>query len=182
MPKSTSSIQRLPLPVKKAIDDALKTGRFTLDEIRTAITSEFGNEAAPSRSALGRYSQRFEEVGKRMRESREVAGVWAERLGSEPQGDIGKLVMEMLRTMAFDATMELQEPDEDGKVQLDPKSINVLALAMQRLEAAGKWNIQREQAMREAIATEVETKLGAGPRKLDADALALVRKAVRGEA
>lgn len=181
MAKSTSSIQRLPLPVKKAIDDALKTGRFTLDEIRSAITREFGAELVPSRSALGRYSQRFEDVGRRMRESREVASVWAERLGSEPQGDIGKLVMEMLRTLAFDATMDLQEPDEEGRVQLDPKAINSLALAMQRLEAAGKWNLQREQAMRDAIATEVEDKLAKGPRKLDAEALALVRKAVRGE-
>lgn len=182
MAKSTSSIQRLPLPVKKAIDDALKTGRYTLDEIRAAITGEFGAEAAPSRSALGRYSQRFEEVGKRLRESREVASVWAQQLGSAPEGDVGKVVMEMLRTLAFDATMALQEPGEDGAVQLDPKSINTLALAMQRLEAAGKWNLERERAVREAIVVDVEKTLAKGPRKLDAEALALVRKAVRGEA
>lgn len=179
--KSTSSIQRLPPPVKTAIDEALKSGRYTLDEIRRAIANEFGAELAPSRSSLGRYSQNFEKFGERLRESREVARVWAERLGNEPEGDVGKLVMELLRTMAFDATLALQEPDDEGKVQLDPKSINTLALAMQRLEAAGKWNIEREKAMREAIVKDVEDTLSKGPRKLDAEALALVRKAVRGE-
>lgn len=177
-----SSIARLDPQVRDSIDQLLKLGSLTLDEILGQIREAFPQQELPSRSSLGRYSLRFDEIGKKMRESREVARVWADRLGSEPQGDIGKLVMELLRTMAFDATLEMQEPDEDGKVSLDPKSINTLALAMQRLEAAGKWNLQREQAMREALVTEVETKLKSAPRKLDADALKLVRDAIRGEA
>lgn len=177
-----SSIETLDPAVRVGIDGLLKVGRFTLDEILEQIRNEFPQAEVPSRSALGRYSQRFDEIGKRMRESREVAKVWADRLGNEPQGDIGKLVMELLRTLSFDAVLELQEPDEDGKVNLDPKAINTLALAMQRLEAAGKWNLQREQAMREALVGEVETKLKAAPRKLDADSLELVRRAIRGDA
>lgn len=179
--RSKSSIDRLPPPVKRRIAGLLKEGTRTLDELIEVLRAEFPAHA-PSRSSLGRYSQRFEAIGAKMRESREVAKVWADRLGNEPQGDIGKLVMELLRTMAFDATMALQEPDEGGQVQLDPGAINTLALAMQRLEAAGKWNIQREQAMREAIVSDVETTLAKAPRKLDAEALALVRQAIRGEA
>jgi hypothetical protein len=150
-----SSITRLPLPVKRAIDEALKTGRFTLDELRASITAEFGPEVVPSRSSLGRYSQRFEEIGKRMRESREVAQVWADRLGHEPQGDIGKLVMDLLRTMAFDATLAMSEEGEDGEGKaVSPKEINALALAMHRLETAGRHNLEREQAMRKAAFEE----------------------------
>lgn len=146
-----SSISRLPLPVKKAIDDAMKTGRFTLDELRAGIADEFGAAVVPSRSALGRYSQRFEEIGKRMRESREVAQVWADRLGNEPQGDIGKLVMDLLRTMAFDATLAMSEDGEGGEAKpVNPKEINALALAMHRLETAGRHNLEREQALRKA--------------------------------
>lgn len=179
--KSTSSIDRLDPKIKTRVDALLKQGNLTLDGILDQIRVAFPQAEPPSRSALGRYSQKFEEIGKRMRESREVARVWAERLGQEPEGDIGKLVMELLRTMAFDATLEMSEPGEDGKVQLDPKAINALALAMQRLEAAGKWNLQREQAMRAAIVDEVETKLASGPRKLDAQSLKLVRQAIRGD-
>lgn len=175
-----SSIEVLDEDIRSRIDALLKDGRLTLDGILTQIRSAFPDAEVPSRSALGRYSQRFEDIGKRMRESREVAKVWADRLGNEPQGDIGKLVMELLRTMAFDATLELGEPGEDGKVQLDPKAINTLALAMQRLEAAGKWNLEREKAMRAAIVTAVETKLASAPRKLDAESLRLVREAIHG--
>ncbi len=180
MPKK-SSIATLDPEVRQGIDRLLKAGHLTLDQVLGQIRSAFPEADIPSRSALGRYSKRFDEIGKRMRESREVAKVWADRLGNEPQGDIGKLVMELLRTMAFDVTLEMQEPGDDGEVRLDPKAINTLALAMQRLEAAGKWNLQREQAMREALATEVETKLKTGPRKLDAESLDAVRKAIRGE-
>ena len=173
-----STIETLDPAVRESIHCLLKTGRFTLDDVLDQIRETFPGALVISRSALGRYSKRFEEVGKRLRESREVAKVWVDRLGNEPQGDIGKLVMEMLRTMAFDATLDLQE----GDVELDPKAISTLALAMQRLESAGKWNLEREKAMRESVADEVETKLKAGPRKLDAEALALVRHAIRGDA
>jgi hypothetical protein len=145
-----SSIERLPLPVKKAIDDALKTGRFTIDEIVASVRQQFGTEIAPKRSTLGRYKQSFEEVGTKMREAREVAGVWAERLGSEPQGDIGKVVMELLRTMAFDATLTMSEAVEG----VNTKELNALALAMQRLESAGKRNLEREKAIRQAAMEE----------------------------
>jgi hypothetical protein len=174
-----STISRLPLPVRKAIDDALKTGKFTLDEILGSIREQFGDEIAPSRSALGRYSARFEEIGAKLRESREVAQVWAERLGKEPEGDVAKLVMELLRTLAFDLTLSLTEGEADVKAG----DLNKLALVMQRLEAAGKWNIQREEQMRKAVLDEVDQKIegvAKGPRKLDADTLRFVREAIRG--
>lgn len=153
-----SSINRLPLPVKKAIDDAMKTGRFTLDELRAGIAAEFGAAVVPSRSALGRYSQRFEEIGKRMRESREVAQVWADRLGSEPQGDIGKLVMDLLTTMCFDTTLSMSEEGDDGEAKpVNAKELNALALAIHRLETARGHNLEREQALRKAAFEEAAT-------------------------
>jgi hypothetical protein len=173
-----STISKLDPGIRAELDRLLKEDRYTIDQV-TAYLRDMG--AQVSRSAIGRYHQRFEEIGKRMRESREVAKVWADRLGNEPQGDIGKLVMELLRTLAFDVTMEMTEPGEDGRAQLDPKAINTLALAMQRLEAAGKWNLEREKTMREALVVEVETKLQNGPRKLDGEALEVVRRAIRGD-
>lgn len=177
-----SSIDTLDPDIRSRIDALLKQGGLTLDQILGQIRNAYPAAEIPSRSALGRYSQRFEEIGQRMRESREVAKVWADRLGNEPQGDIGRLVMELLRTMAFDATLAMQEPDEEGKISLDPDAINTLSLAMARLEAAGKANLQRESAMRAAVLTDVETRLKAAPRTLDAEALELVRRAIRGEA
>lgn len=145
-----SSISRLPLPVKKAIDDALKTSRFTLDEILASIREQFGDDSAPSRSALGRYSQNFEELGKRMRQSREIASVWVDKLGSEPQGDVGRLVMEMLRNLVFEATGEMY----DSTQPLDLKAVNALALATHRLETANRHSLEREKQQRQAALEE----------------------------
>lgn len=145
-----STIKTLDPAVRDAVDNLLKTNRLTLDQVLEQIRQAFPGAAVISRSALGRYSKRFEEVGKRLRESREVAKVWVDRLGSDPQGDVGKMVMETLRTMAFDATLDMQERDSE----VDPKEIATLALAMQRLESAGKWNLQREKEMRAAALSE----------------------------
>ncbi len=156
-----SSITTLDPEIRERINALLKDGRHTLDEIKQQIAEAFPEAELPSRSALGRYAQRFEEIGKRMRESREVAKVWADRLGNEPQGDVGKLVMEMLRTICFDVTLDLQTGAVD---EVDPKALNMLALAMQRLEAAGKWNLQREQAMREAVLEEAAERVDAAAK------------------
>lgn len=185
MPKSRSSIDRLPLPVKKAINDALKTGQFTFAEIRASIESEFGAEAVPSKSALGRYSQRFEDVGKRLRESREVATVWAQQLGNAPEGDVGKLVMELLRTMAFDATLAMQEPGEDGQAKpIAAKELNALALAIHRLETAGRHSLEREKALqkaaREEAAAAVEKISKAKSAGLSSETAEAIKKAILG--
>lgn len=177
-----SSIDTLDPAVRDAIDQALKSGRLTLDQILGQIRAAFPQAELPSRSALGRYSKRSDDIVRRLRQSREVAKVWMDKLGSEPQGDVGRLVMELLRTAAFDATLELQDAvDDAGKPVFDPKAISTLALAVQRLETAGKANLEREKEMRAALVDEVETKLKAAPRKLDAESYDLIRRAIRGE-
>ncbi|MCX7071201.1 MAG: DUF3486 family protein [Gammaproteobacteria bacterium] len=145
-----SSISTLDPAIRTELDRLLKDDRFTLEQI-AAHLRQLG--AQVSRSALGRYHKRFEESGKKIREAREVAAVWAERLGNEPQGDIGKVVMELLRTLAFDATMQLGE-EGNAEVQISGKEIGALALAMQRLEAASSLSLKREQALRQAAAEE----------------------------
>ena len=181
MPRK-SSIDTLDPAIRERIDALLKGGGATLDDILEQIRSAFPAAEIPSRSALGRYSQKFEDIGRRLRESREVAKVWADRLGHEPQGDVGKLVMELLRTMAFDATLQLQEPGDDGKVSLDPDAINTLALAMQRLEAAGKWNVQRELVARKAALEEAAKKVDqvAKSKGVSADTIDLFRREILG--
>lgn len=155
MPRK-SSISQLDPAVRAELDRLMKDDRFTLEQI-VAHLKQLG--AVVSRSSLGRYHKRFEESGKKIREAREVAAIWTERLGNEPQGDIGKVVIEMLRTMAFDATMQMGQ-DREVETQLDGKAISTLALAMQRIEAAGKLSLDRErvllQAAAEAAAREVD--------------------------
>ena len=161
MPRK-SSVDKLPPVIKAAIAGLLKDGRLTLDQIVGQIRGEFPDEPElPSRSAIGRYKQSMDQIGKHLRESREVASVWAERLGKEPEGDVAKLVMELLRTLAFDVTLSMHEGEEPVKAG----DLNKLALAMQRLESAGKWNIEREDKMRTAARESAAKVAGAEAKK-----------------
>jgi hypothetical protein len=130
--------------------------------------------AKVKRSPLGRYKRDFDELGKKMREAREVAAVWAEKLGSEPQGDIGKVVMELLRTIAFDATLDLHENSIDG---VNPKDLNALALAVHRLETAGRHSLEREKAQRKAALDEAARNAGAAAKEagISEEAIKLIR-------
>lgn len=175
--RTKSSVDRLQPAAKKRLQKLIADGRHTLDEMLDTLRREFPSAAAPSRSALGRYAQRHEDMAGHLRQSRELAAIWTRELGEQPEGDVAKLVMEFLRTAALDASMDMMQ----GRVEMDPKALAALTLSIQRLELAGRANLQRERATREALAQEVEAKLQSGPRKLDAEALEVVRRALRGD-
>lgn len=141
-----SSIETLPPEVKAGIDEMLREGRWTLDQVLERIREEYP-DAAPSRSALGRYKQNFEQLGAQLRESREVADIWAQRLGEDPESDVGKVVLEILRTLSFRVGADLLEGDTP-----DPKVVTQLSRAMTYIERAGKLGVEREKQVREEAA------------------------------
>lgn len=151
-----SSIDRLPEPVKKAIEREFKAGRLTLDELLAKIRSEYGEQLAaheiPSRSALGRARKSFDAIAKEHREAMDIARVWAQEIGENPQGDIGGALVQVLRTLAFRG---VQDAYAEG---LSPKELSVLGLAIQRIETAGQLSFKQRKALRdEARAEAAET-------------------------
>ena len=74
-----SSVQRLDVRLRSAVDELLRDGRHTLDDILAHLATINGGAAPVSRSALGRYAQRAEEQMRRYREAQEVARKAAER-------------------------------------------------------------------------------------------------------
>lgn len=179
-----SKVEALPAPVKAAVDELLKTGRFTLDDIIRHIRQlgdahQVPAAALPSRSAVGRYAKRFEATAARLREAREVAKTWVEKLGEDPEGNVGRLLMEMLRTVAFQQLMDLNEGDEAAA----PKDIMMLARGIKDLEGASYQSMQRELRIRKDVVAEMAKKLDGlegdakkGKRALDPDTLKAVRE------
>ena len=153
MPRK-STIARLDDQVRARIDELVREGGWTLDEILQELHTRFPGKKKPSRSSLGRYSQKMEEFGRDLRESREIAQIWIDRLGTEPSGDVAKLVMELLRTLSLETTLSLREDARREGVAPDAAALSKLALTLQRLEAAGISNIGREKAMRQAVLAE----------------------------
>ena len=76
--------------------------------------------------------------------------MWIGRLGTEPQGEVGKLLNEMVRTLAFETAMKLGEGDQVA----EPKMLKDLSMAIERLERAASENVKREEEIRKRALAE----------------------------
>ena len=94
----------------------------------------------------------MEQVGERLRQSRQVSEMWINRLGAQPQGQLGNLVNEMLRTLSFELAdklmeSELSEESIPGVIDL----LKDLSLTAMRLEKAASENVKREAEIRKSL-------------------------------
>lgn len=136
-----------------------------------------GSEWDEARAAARRgFVASFEEVGARLRRSREITDRISGDLKS--QGDMGAIINGALRTMMYDVLNQITTTDI-----LDPETMtatidqmNRLALMLNRAEAAAERNRKtaeeiRKQALEEAEAkasAAVDTATGGGSKKLTA--------------
>ena len=112
-----------------------------------------------SRFSVSRYDRRMRKVGEKLRQSRQIADAWIAKLGSATAGKLGHLVTEMLRTLAFDLSLRLQEGELDDKSL--PGVIDAatkLSLMAQRLERASEINSRRERQLKREAAEEMAAK------------------------
>jgi hypothetical protein len=147
-----STIERLPPDILEQLHALLRDPRVTqLDATAriNAILADDGIEARVSKSAVNRYAVRMDEVGERLRESRQVAEMWIAKLGAAPQGQVGHLVNEILRTLAFDLSLKLQNGELDEESMPGTiKMLKEMSLSVMRLERASSENVKREQEIR----------------------------------
>ncbi len=147
MARQPSSIDLLPDDIRVRLQECLRDPRCTQLEATAKINAILANEGHPdrlSKSAVNRYALRMEEVGSKLKQSREVAEMWIGKLGAQPQGQVGHLLNEMVRTLAFDCAMTLSE----GEDPIPPKMLKDLSIAVERLEKAASENVKREEEIR----------------------------------
>lgn len=186
--RQQSSIDLLPDGVRRQLQDLLADRKVTqLEAVRRintvlALMRESGElpVEAPeklSKSAVNRYFVDMDEAGRKLRESREVAEVWIGKLGAAPQGQVGNLVNEILRTLSFDMALMLQRGTVDAEsAPAVTGMLKDLALTMQRLEQAANLNTAREKEIRkqerERLQAEtmkaVDAAAGTGPMTAEA--------------
>jgi hypothetical protein len=150
-----SKIDQLPDEVRDALNGWLRDPAITQEEAteRTnQLLEAVGHPERVSKSGVNRYSLRMEQVGERLRQSRQVAEMWIGKLGAVPQGQMGHLINEILRTLAFDMSMQLQD---DAVAAIDPEEragvismLKELSLSVMRLERAASENVKREEEIR----------------------------------
>ncbi|EOB4244599.1 DUF3486 family protein [Vibrio metschnikovii] len=155
-----SKVELLPEEIRNTLNIFIRSGNMTQKDILEAVNQMIDEAGLPddaklSRTGFNRYAKRMEDLGQRLRQSREVAEVWVSKLGEAPTSDVGKLLQEFVRTMAFDTSMKMMEASEgeEGEV-ISPKALGQLALVVQRIETAAMSSMKREKEIRAAYAAE----------------------------
>jgi hypothetical protein len=164
MARQPSSIDLLPGDIREKLQGLLRDPRCTQLEatrkINEILVAE-GHSERVTKSSVNRYALKMEEAGAKLRQSREIAEMWIGRLGAAPQGQVGNLVNEILRTLSFDVTLFLQKGEVD--MESAPAVVDMLkglALTMQRLEQAANLNVKREAEIRKQALEEAAEKAG----------------------
>ncbi len=174
-----SRIKLLPLDIRERLDSLIRDGRMTqaaiLEQVN-ALCVAHGEEPV-SQSGLSRYASQMDEMGRRIRELREVSAVWVSKLGDAPTSNTGKLLLEAVRTLAADVVMEM---GRSGTV--DPKALNQLALVMQRVEQAELASHKREAEIRRTFAEEAAAaaEQALAGRGMSAGTIAEIKKEILG--
>ena len=146
----TSSIEQIPEALRAELQKWLRDPAITqktATERLNELLAGHGLEITISRSAVNRYARRMDKAGSKIRESREIAKMWIAELGAQPQGQVGHLLNELVRTIAFDVALKLGESDSP----VPPRSLRELATAIQRLEQAATMSVKREEVIREQV-------------------------------
>lgn len=162
--KRPSSIDRLPKEVREAIG-RLREGGCTIDEILAEL-AKF--EARVSRSALGRHVQKLDEIGERMRRSRDMAEALTAKFGEDPDNRVARLNLELLHNVVFQTLTTAADAGDEGPTEdngdgeplvLSPKDAKLLSETLRNLATAQKSDADRTIVMRREMAKEAAAKV-----------------------
>ncbi len=160
-----SSVVRAAAPIKVAIDQAVKEGHLSIDELRAYLLAQYPDADIPSRSAIGRYRKNWEEVARDLREAREIADVYAQKMGDK-QSDIGKVTLELLGTLNYRVSQAMIRSNES----IDTKALATLARAQQYIEDAGRMSLDREARVQKAALAAASKRMEKAAKKAGAGA------------
>lgn len=170
-----SSIKKLDPRIREAIDAAIRDGRATIDEL-VELIERHGGEA--SRSAVGRYVKNANQQMEKFRQAKEIAKVWVGKIEEDPDGDMGRMLSEMLRTVAWQTIGNFDE-DEKGA---SAGELMFVAKAIKELAQADKISADREIIIRREFAKQAAAKVeeSATAAGMSADTVATIKREILG--
>jgi hypothetical protein len=122
--------------------------------------------ARTSGAELARSARRLKDSLERYREAQDIAGSWMAELARNPETDLGRLLAEMLKVVAFHTLATLGSAEEQGAT---PMALSLLARAIKDLEGAAKVEVERkerERQIRERVAEELAAKAAVAGRAM----------------
>jgi uncharacterized protein DUF3486 len=128
-----------------------------------------------SYGSLANHVRKLQRRMDRYRDAQAVGGRWMKKLDEQPATNIGRLLLEMLRMVAFRQLSDLGE----GKAEEAPTpgEIAVLAKAIKEMEAASSAIEDRETRVIEKLKSELAQKAEAMKQNSPRDEVATLQKA-----
>ena len=144
-----SNIEKLPAAILDVARALLRDGK-TVDEI-TAHLQTLGADV--SRSGVGRWKKSAAKQMKALQRAQAFGAEWAKSLKEDPEGKVGRLLIELGKTSALDYLLDRADDGEDGSEAqpLDVKSLFFLSSAVKNFESAGSLNVARELKIRKEV-------------------------------
>lgn len=146
----------------------LGSGKLTIDDLVEWL-GDRGYDI--SRSAVGRAAQKQAAAAQRLRESRAITESLVQELGeAATQGQQGRLLVEMARSLVFDFLTQAQGGQDGEAAGLDPKDVMMLGKGLSELARAARTDQEFEEwveARAAKLAAERAASLveQAGPRR-----------------
>lgn len=144
-----SKIALLPPEARATIDAWITDPRNTITDITErlpALLAEHGLEVTISRSAVGTYAQKLKQIRERYAQANIVAENWAGEFGDPNDSKVTSLLVNIVRTLAFDAAMDAQA----GANNVTARDLKDLAVTVQKLEQAASASHKRALSARQA--------------------------------
>ena len=186
-----SSIDRLPSEVREALQGWLRDPAITQTEAteRTnALLDELGAQRPQEKraervslSAVNRYDKRMRASCERVLQSRQAFESWADRLGSAPVGQFGRLAAEMMRAAVFNLASRLQDLEIDDKAL--PGIVQTalrIALTAESLERSSEIAVRCDREIKRQAAEEAAKARKAKPPPLDPERIREVVRQIYG--
>lgn len=158
-----SAIEKLPAQVRNHIEKRLREDRLTLDGLIADLREHFPDEKKPSRTALGRYSQKFDAMVEKLRDQENLSRMIVGELGENPDDRAGALMVQTLSMVINDSLADASE--KEMKIADICKLARATKDAIQARTASLKERQAIEKAAREKLLEEQKEKLAAMPVK-----------------
>lgn len=169
-----TKIDRLPPELRDLIGRLREAGK-TNAEIRAALQEL---DVHIARSTLGDHLRQLDAIGEEIRRGRQVAEALIARLGGAAGAGLAGWNVELVQA----AIMRLMTAAAGREVEIEPREMALIADALAKLARAGKDDVDRELAVRQAVTSEAAEVAGEVARRegLSAEAIAGLRAAILG--
>lgn len=141
-----SSITKLDPRIRAELDRLIREDGYTIDGLLAAIQA-LGGQA--SRSAVGRYAKNTEEQIARMKELNSIAQQWIGELKVSPEGDTGRMLSELLRTIIYQQMDKLSTSERTGAMD-----VMLISKALKDLAGTDKLTIERIEKIKQITRQE----------------------------